>query len=72
MEGYVKRCPKFKSRSYIDLRVTHDAYMYIWKVEINEILSKIKDPFWCRWHASIVWTLVEGINDKVNRTLSRK
>jgi hypothetical protein len=49
VEGDVERCQGFKDRSNVDFRATRDTYMYMGKVEINEILNKIKDLFSCSW-----------------------
>jgi hypothetical protein len=70
VEGDMERCQRLEGSSYINFRATSDTYMYIGKAEVNKILNKIKDLFSWSWHARIVWTLVESINDDVDRALS--
>jgi hypothetical protein len=70
VEGDMESCQGLEGSSNINFRATSDTYMYIGKVEVNKILNKIKDLFSWSWHARIVWTLVESIDDKVNRALS--
>ena len=68
----MERCQGLEGTSYIDLRATCDTYMYVGKMEANKVLNKTKHLFSWSWHARIVWTLVESVNDDVDGALSRE
>jgi hypothetical protein len=70
VQGDTKGRQGLEGSSYIDFRATGDTYTYVAKTEANKILNKTKDLFSWSWHAGIVWTLVESINDNVDRALS--
>jgi hypothetical protein len=40
----------------------------IWDPQASKILDKIEDLFSWGWHAGIVGTLVESINNEINGT----
>jgi hypothetical protein len=44
--------------------------MYVAKLKANKVLKKADDLFSLSWHTKIVWTLVESINNNVDRALS--
>src|SRR6266849_3502513 len=70
VEGDTEGCQGLEGSLYINFGPTRDTYMNVGKPEINEVLNKTKDLFSWSWHARIVWTLVESINNNVDRALS--
>jgi hypothetical protein len=56
----------------IDLWATCNAYVQIWKAEINQLIDKLKDFFPGRWNARIVRALVKCVQDNISRTLQQR
>jgi hypothetical protein len=72
MEGHAERCQRIENSLNVDLGSTRDADMEVWDAQANKILDKIEDLFSWGWHARIVWTFIERINDDVDRALNWK
>src|ERR1700733_13363488 len=70
VEGDTEGCQGLERSLYIGFRATRNTYMYVARLEASEVLNKTKDLFSWSWHARIVWTLVESINNNVDRALS--
>jgi len=70
VEGDTEGCQGLEGSLYINFGPTRDTYMYVAKPEINKVLNKTKDLFSWSWHARIVRTLIESVNDNVDRALS--
>ena len=70
VKGDTEGCQGLEGSLDINFRPTSDTYMYVEKLEANKVLNKTNDLFSWSWHARIVWTLVESINNNVDRALS--
>jgi hypothetical protein len=71
MQGHATGSERFKDIPYVDLRAACDTYAQIREAKVDKILHKFKNPFAGGWNARSNGTLVESINNEVDRALIR-
>jgi len=69
MERDLEWLQRLKRISNVDLGTAGHAYMYIWKAQINEFINEVQDLFAGRPHPRDIRTLVESVNDDINRAV---